>query len=199
MDNLPTLNALIEHLKRLPSVGQKSAERMAQALLTFDDKTLKEFGTSISELREKVHLCKNCGLYTENELCSFCLDPKRNNSVLIVVSYPKDVLGFSKLEDYHGRFHILGGVISPSSNKGIELLAISELEKRIVRDKVEEIILATNPTVEGELTALFVSKKLAGLPIKITRLAYGLPMGGQVDYADAMTLFKALEGRKDLK
>lgn len=199
MDNLPTLNALIEHLKRLPSVGQKSAERMAQALLTFDDKTLKEFGASISELREKVHLCKNCGLYTENELCSFCLDPKRNNSVLIVVSYPKDVLGFSKLEDYHGRFHILGGVISPSSNKGIELLAISELEKRIARDKVEEIILATNPTVEGELTALFVSKKLAGLPIKITRLAYGLPMGGQVDYADAMTLFKALEGRKDLK
>ncbi|MGI6735441.1 MAG: recombination mediator RecR [Bacilli bacterium] len=199
MDNLPTLNALIEHLKRLPSVGQKSAERMAQALLTFDDKTLKEFGASISELREKVHLCKNCGLYTENELCSFCLDPKRNNSVLIVVSYPKDVLGFSKLEDYHGRFHILGGVISPSSNKGIELLAISELEKRIARDKVEEIILATNPTVEGELTALFVSRKLAELPIKITRLAYGLPMGGQVDYADAMTLFKALEGRKDLK
>lgn len=199
MDNLPTLNALIEHLKRLPSVGQKSAERMAQALLTFDDKTLKEFGASISELREKVHLCKNCGLYTENELCSFCLDPKRNNSVLIVVSYPKDVLGFSKLEDYRGRFHILGGVISPSSNKGIELLTISKLEKRIVRDKVEEIILATNPTVEGELTALFVSRKLAELPIKITRLAYGLPMGGQVDYADAMTLFKALEGRKDLK
>ena len=108
-------------------------------------------------------------------------------------------MGFSKLEDYHGRFHILGGVISPSSNKSVELLSIPELEKRIVRDNVEEIILATNPTVEGELTALFVSKKLADLPVKITRLAYGLPMGGQVDYADAMTLFKALEGRKDLK
>lgn len=199
MDDLPTLNALIEHLKRLPSVGQKSAERMAQAFLTFDDETLKDFGTVITKLKEKVHLCPNCGLYTEAELCSFCVDPNRNNKTLIVVSYPKDVLGFSKLEDYHGRFHILGGVISPSSNKSVELLSIPELEKRIVRDNVEEIILATNPTVEGELTALFVSKKLADLPVKITRLAYGLPMGGQVDYADAMTLFKALEGRKDLK
>lgn len=199
MDDLPTLNALIEHLKRLPSVGQKSAERMAQAFLTFDDETLKDFGTVITKLKEKVHLCPNCGLYTEAELCSFCVDPNRNNKTLIVVSYAKDVLGFSKLEDYHGRFHILGGVISPSSNKGVELLSIPELEKRIVRDNVEEIILATNPTVEGELTALFVSKKLADLPVKITRLAYGLPMGGQVDYADAMTLFKALEGRKDLK
>lgn len=199
MDDLPTLNALIEHLKRLPSVGQKSAERMAQAFLTFDDETLKDFGTVITKLKEKVHLCPNCGLYTEAELCSFCVDPNRNNKTLIVVSYPKDVWGFSKLEDYHGRFHILGGVISPSSNKGVELLSIPELEKRIVRDNVEEIILATNPTVEGELTALFVSKKLADLPVKITRLAYGLPMGGQVDYADAMTLFKALEGRKDLK
>ncbi len=199
MNDLPTLNALIEHLKRLPSVGQKSAERMAQALLTFDDETLKDFGTVISELRKKVHLCSNCGLYTEGELCSFCLDPERNDKTLIVVSYPKDVLGFSKLEDYHGRFHILGGVISPSSNKGIDTLSIPKLEERIISNKVEEIILATNPTVEGELTALFVSKKLAELPVKITRLAYGLPMGGQVDYADAMTLFKALEGRKDLK
>ena len=138
-------------------------------------------------------------VFTQKRNYVLCVDPNRNNKTLIVVSYPKDVLGFSKLEDYRGRFHILGGVISPSSNKGVELLSIPELEKRIVRDKVEEIILATNPTVEGELTALFVSKKLADLPVKITRLAYGLPMGGQVDYADAMTLFKALEGRKDLK
>lgn len=199
MDTLPSLNALIEHLKRLPSVGQKSAERMAQALLTFDEETLLEMGKALSELKSKIHLCPKCGLYTEKELCSYCLDPLRNSETLIVVSYPKDVQGFAKLEDYHGRFHILGGVISPSQNKGLEDIDFEKLIKRIKDEEVKEIILATNPTVEGELTALFVSKKLSELPLKITRLAYGLPMGAQVDYADALTLFKALEGRKDLK
>lgn len=199
MDNLPTLNALIEHLKRLPSVGQKSAERMAQALLTFDEATLHEMGTALIELHSKVHLCTNCGLYTEKELCSYCSDPNRESKTLIVVSYPKDIQGFAKLDDYHGRFHILWGVLSPSQNKGTDSLDLVKLEHRIKEEKVEEIILATNPTVEGELTALFISKKLSALPIKITRLAYGLPMGGQVDYADALTLFKAIEGRKDIK
>lgn len=199
MDNLPSLNALIEHLKRLPSVGQKSAERMAQALLTFDEATLNEMGRAFIELKDKIHLCPNCGLYTEKELCSYCLDPNRNSETLIIVSYPKDVQGFAKLEDYHGRFHILGGVISPSQNKGIEDIDFDKLINRIRVEEVKEVILATNPTVEGELTALFVSKRLKDLPLKVTRLAYGLPMGAQVDYADALTLFKALEGRKDLK
>ncbi len=199
MDNLPHLDALIEHLKRLPSVGQKSAERMAQALLTFNDETLKSLGIAISEIREHIHLCPRCGDYCEGELCSFCSDTTRNSDTLIVVSYPKDILGFSKLDDYRGRFHVLGGVISPSQNKGADTLDLDRLENRIRNEKVEEIILATNPNIEGELTALFVSKKLSHLNVKITRLAYGLPMGGQIDYADALTLFKALEGRKDLK
>lgn len=199
MNDLPTLVTLIEHLKRLPSVGQKSAERMAQALLTFDEKTLHEMGQSISELKNHIHLCKQCGLYTEDELCAYCKDESRTSKTLIVVSYPKDVQGFSKLEDFHGRFHILGGVLSPSQNKGAETLHLEKLEGRIKNEGVEEIVLATNPTVEGELTALFISKKFEDLPVKITRLAYGLPMGGQVDYADALTLYKALEGRKDLK
>lgn len=199
MDNLPTLNELVEHLKRLPSVGQKSAERMAQALLTFDQETLEEMGKALIELKDKIHLCPNCGLYTEKELCSYCEDPNRTSDILIVVSYPKDVQGFSKLEDFHGRFHILGGVISPSQNKGVDAIDLDKLTNRIKKENVQEIILATNPTVEGELTAVFVSKKFEDLPIKVTRLAYGLPMGGQVDYADALTLFKAIEGRKNLK
>ena len=198
MDNLPSLNALIEHLKRLPSVGQKSAERMVQALLTFDPATLKDMGEAIGELRSKVHLCKNCGLYTEKDLCSYCEDKSRNSKTLIVVSFPKDIQGFTKLEDFHGRFHILGGVLSPSQNQGSDKLDLVKLENGVESEGGEELILATNPTGEGELTALFVSKKLSKLPIKITRLAYGLPMGGQVDYADALTLFKALEGRKDI-
>lgn len=199
MDNLPTLNELVEHLKRLPSVGQKSAERMAQALLTFDQETLEEMGKALIELKDKIHLCPNCGLYTEKALCSYCEDSNRTSDILIVVSYPKDVQGFSKLEDFHGRFHILGGVISPSQNKGVDAIDLDKLTKRIKSENVQEIILATNPTVEGELTAVFVSKKFEDLPIKVTRLAYGLPMGGQVDYADALTLFKAIEGRKNLK
>ena len=199
MDDLPTLNALIEYLKRLPSVGQKSAERMAQALLTFDKETLEAMGKAFIELQDKIHLCKNCGLYTEKELCSYCEDPLRNSETLIVVSYPKDVQGFSKLDEYNGRFHILGGVLSPSQNKGVGDLDLDKLINRIKSENVQEVILATNPTVEGELTALYVSKKLSDLPIKITRLAYGLPMGGQVDYADALTLFRALEGRRDIK
>ncbi len=199
MENLPHLDALIEHLKRLPSVGQKSAERMAQALLTFNPETLQAIGKAISEIHEHIHFCPKCGDYTEGELCSFCSDKDRNSDTLIVVSYPKDIQGFSKLDDYTGRFHVLGGVISPSLNKGSEALDLDKLESRIKNEKVQEIILATNPNIEGELTALFVSKKLSHLGIKITRLAYGLPMGGQIDYADALTLFKALEGRKDLK
>ncbi len=199
MDNLPHLDALIEHLKRLPSVGQKSAERMAQALLTFDEETLKSLGAAISEIHSHIHFCKECGDYTEGELCANCSDTTRNSDTLIVVSYPKDIQGFSKLDDYKGRFHVLGGVISPSQNKGPESLSLNKLESRITRDGVKEIILATNPNPEGELTALFISKKLSHLNIIITRLAYGLPMGGLLDYADALTLFKALEGRKDLK
>lgn len=199
MDNLPSLNALIEHLKRLPSVGQKSAERMAQALLTFDEETLSDMGKTISELKSRVHLCARCGLYTEKELCSYCEDTNRHSKTLIVVSYPKDIQGFIRLDDYKGRFHILGGVLSPSQNKGVDTINVSKLEKRIKEEGVEELILATNPTVEGELTALFIAKKLSNSPVKVTRLAYGLPMGGQVDYADALTLFKAIEGRKELK
>lgn len=199
MDHLPSLSALIEHLKRLPSVGQKSAERMAQALLSFDEETLQEMGESIASLKKHIHLCPVCGLYTEKDLCAYCQDETRTSETLIVVSYPKDIQGFSKLEDFHGRFHILGGVLSPAHNKGSDTLDLLKLENRIKNEDVKEIILATNPTVEGELTALYISKKLSDVPVKITRLAYGLPMGGQVDYADALTLYKALEGRKDLK
>lgn len=199
MDDLKALTALIEHLKRLPGVGQKSAERIAQSLLSFEQEVLQDFGQSISELRNKIHFCPTCGYYTENDLCTFCRDNERNSQTLIVVSYPKDIQGFLKLDQFNGRFHILGGLISPSQNKGADALSIDKLEARIKSEGVNELIIATNPTVEGELTALFLSKKMANAGVKITRLAYGLPMGGQVDYADALTLLKAIEGRKDLK
>lgn len=199
MYELETLDKLIEHLKRLPGVGQKTAERMAYAFLTMDKEVLSDFGLTISELRDKIHSCRNCGLYTESDLCHFCSDKARNSDTLIVVGYAKDVYGFVKLENYTGRFHILGNVLSPSQNLHSTNLDLTKLVKRIEDENVKELVIATNPNVEGELTALYIARKLSDLPIAITRLGYGLPMGGQVDYVDTMTLFKALEGRKTIK
>lgn len=199
MYELEALDKLIEHLKRLPGVGQKTAERMAYAFLTMDKEVLSDFGNAISELSDKIHLCRNCGLYTESDLCHFCSDKTRDSNTLIVVGYAKDVHGFVKLENYTGRFHILGTVLRPSQDLHGSNLDLTKLIKRIEDENVQELVIATNPTVEGELTALYVARKLSDLPIKITRLGYGLPMGGQVDYVDTMTLSKALEGRKTIK
>lgn len=196
MSSLPSLDALVEHLKRLPGVGQKSAERMAQALLTFDKQTLSEISSAISELPLKIKNCSICGVYAEGDICEYCKDPTRTSETLIVVSYPKDIYGFAKLQNYTGRFFVLGGELSPSRNKGVDTLALTKLEELITTKSVKEIILATNPSVEGEFTALYVSKRLSNIDVKVTRLGYGLPMGGQVDYADALTLLKAVEGRK---
>lgn len=199
MYELATLDKLIEHLKRLPGVGQKTAERMAYAFLNMEHDVLEEFGLTISKLRDNIKTCEKCGLYTEKELCAFCADTTRTSDTLIVVSYAKDIQGFIKLEDFKGRFHILNGVLSPAQNLDSAKLDLDKLEKRIVSENVKELIIATNPNVEGELTALYIARKLSELPIEITRLGYGLPMGGQVDYVDTMTLFKALEGRRNIK
>lgn len=199
MYELESLDKLIEHLKRLPGVGQKTAERMAYAFLNMEHDILEDFGLTISSLRDNIHMCEKCGLYTEKELCVFCADSLRTSDTLIVVSYAKDIQGFIKLENFHGRFHILNGVLSPSQNLDSAKLDLNKLEKRIIDENVKELIIATNPNVEGELTALYIARKFSDLPLEITRLGYGLPMGGQVDYIDTMTLFKALEGRKNIK
>lgn len=199
MYELATLDKLIEHLKRLPGVGQKTAERMAYAFLNMELDVLEDFGITISKLRDNIKTCEKCGLYTEKELCSFCADSARTSDTLIVVSYAKDIQGFIKLEDFNGRFHILNGVLSPSQNLDSAKLDLDKLEKRIASENVKELIIATNPNVEGELTALYIARKLSNQPIEITRLGYGLPMGGQVDYVDTVTLFKALEGRRNIK
>ncbi|HZJ89763.1 MAG TPA: recombination mediator RecR [Bacilli bacterium] len=199
MYELATLDKLIEHLKRLPGVGQKTAERMAYAFLNMEHDVLEDFGITISKLRDNIKTCEKCGLYTEKELCSFCADKTRTSDTLIIVSYAKDIQGFIKLEDFNGRFHILNGVLSPAQNLDSAKLDLGKLEKRIASENVKELIIATNPNVEGELTALYIARKLSDTPVEITRLGYGLPMGGQVDYVDTMTLFKALEGRRNIK
>lgn len=192
---LKTLNRLVESFRKLPSVGLKSAERMAYAVLEMKAEDVDEFAFALTNVKSKIHQCPECGIYTEDAICEICSDDERSHETLIVVSYQKDVYAFEKLERFKGRYHVLNGVLSAVNGIGIEDLTIDSLMKRIVDEKIKEVILATNPTLEGETTALFIAKMLGKTPVKITRLAYGLPMGGHLDYADSMTLNKALDGR----
>ena len=198
MDNLKALVRLQESLAKLPSIGKKSAERMAFAMLEMDDEDLNEFADAIKELKSKIHFCPVCGNITEDEKCFVCNDDSRDRGTILVVSSPKDVIAFENAEGYHGLYHVLGGTISISKGKGIEDLNIASLIKRVETENIKEIIIATNPTVDGETTALYLAKLLENKGVNVTRLAYGLPMGGNLDYADALTLAKAIEGRRKI-
>ena len=198
MEKLKSLTRLEESLAKLPSVGKRSAERMAFAMLEMDEEDLNEFSDAIKELKSKIHLCPICGNITEEETCEICQDESRDRTTILVVSSPKDVLAFEKAEEYKGLYHVLGGTISLSKGKGVDDLNIQSLLDRIDQGGINEVIIATNPTVDGETTALYLAKLLENKNVNITRLAYGLPMGGNLDYADALTLAKAIEGRRKI-
>ena len=196
--DLKALVRLQESLAKLPSIGKKSAERMAFAMLEMEDEDLNEFADAIKELKTKIHLCSICGNITEDDECYICKDESRDRETILVVSSPKDVIAFENAEGYHGLYHVLGGTISISKGKRIEDLNIASLIKRVEEGNIKEIIIATNPTVDGETTALYLAKLLENKGANVTRLAYGLPMGGNLDYADALTLAKAIEGRRKI-
>ena len=198
MKTLKSLERLQESLAKLPSVGKRSAERMAFAMLEMDDEDLNEFADAIKDLKNKIHFCKICGNITEDDVCEVCSDDQRDRTTLMVVSTPKDVIAFENTDGYKGLYHVLGGTISLSKGKGIEDLNISSLLNRVDEGIIKEIIIATNPTVDGETTALYLAKLLKDRDVNVTRLAYGLPMGGHLDYADALTLEKAIEGRRKI-
>ena len=189
---------LQESLAKLPSIGKKSAERMAFAMLEMEDEDLNEFSDAIRDLKTKIHQCPICGNITEEDECYICKDDSRDRETILVVSSPKDVIAFENADGYHGLYHVLGGTISISKGKGIEDLNIASLLKRLESDNIKEVIIATNPTVDGETTALYLAKLLENNGVNVTRLAYGLPMGGNLDYADALTLAKAIEGRRKI-
>jgi len=197
--DLKTLNRLIDSFRRLPSVGLKSAERMAYAVLEMKPENVEEFALALADVKVKIHKCPKCGIYTEDEVCEICSDKERSHDTLIVVSYQKDVYAFEKIERFKGVYHVLNGALSAVNGVGIEDLSIDSLIKRVTEEEIKEVILATNPTIDGETTALFIAKMLCKFPVKITRLAYGMPMGGHLDYTDSMTLNKALEGRTKIK
>jgi recombination protein RecR len=198
MEKLKALTRLEESLNKLPAVGKKSAERIAFAMLNMEEEDLKEFALAISSLKENVKSCSICGALSEEDICPICKDKYRDRTTLLVVSSQKDVFSFEKTEAYHGLYHVLGGTINLSKGNNIDSLAIPQLLERVNEGEIKEIIIATNPTVEGETTALYLAKLIAKYPINVTRLAYGLPMGANLDYTDSLTLNKAIEGRRKI-
>ena len=198
MEKLKALIRLEESLAKLPSVGRRSAERMAYAMLNMEDDDLAEFSDAIKSLKQSIHVCPICGFLTDEENCVICNDKDRDQDTLMIVSYPKDVIAFENAESYHGLYHVLNGVISLSKGGTIEDLNINSLMERIEKNNFKEVIIATNPTIEGETTALYIAKLISDKVPTVTRLAYGLQMGGNLDYTDSLTLSKAVEGRRKL-
>lgn len=192
-----SIKNLIDHFASLPGIGPKSAERLTFYLLRLKQNDLSSFANSIRGLKEKIKFCSICTNFAETDPCHVCIDEKRNKKIICVVAEPLNVYAFEKTSKYNGLYHVLHGYISPIDGIGPEDLTIDKLLKRISKEKPEEIILATNPTLEGEATSMYISKLISPLKIKITRIARGLPMGGDVEYADEVTLSKALEGRRD--
>lgn len=196
--HIAPLARLVEQFERLPGIGYKSAQRLAYYVLGLSDEDVKQLSDSILEAHDKIHTCRVCCNLTDQELCSICRNDSRDHSTICVVENPRDVVAMERTRDYGGTYHVLHGVISPLNGVGPDQLHIKELLDRVGGGKIEEVIMATNPTVEGEATAMYVSRLLKPLGVRVTRLAYGIPVGGDLEYADEVTLSRALEGRSEL-
>ena len=194
-DYITPLQRLIEQFRKLPGIGNKTAVRMAFAVLAFPKEEIEAFSDALLAVRDGVHTCRICCNLTEGDICEYCADERRDRSVICVVEDARDIMAIDRVRDYKGLYHVLGGVLSPMNGIGPEHLHIRELIDRLSDDTVKEVIVATNPSVEGEATAMYLARLLRPLSIKVTRLAYGIPAGGELEYADEFTLRRALEGR----
>ena len=190
-----SLEKLIEEFRKMPSVGVKSAERMAYYILGLDDEGTNSLIKAINDAHTNIHTCNVCCNLTEGEKCTICSNPKRDSSVICVVENPRDVTAFERTHEYKGTYHVLHGVISPMNSIGPDNIRIKELIQRLADDTVNEVIMATNPTAEGEATAMYIARLLKPMGIKVSRLAYGIPVGSDLEYADEVTLSRALQGR----
>lgn len=196
--NVAPLSRLIEHFERLPGIGRKTAQRLAYYVLKMPDEQAEDFSKAIISAKNDIHYCKQCCNFTDKELCPICSDKNRDNSVICVVESPRDVVAFERTKEFNGVYHILHGTISPLNGVGPEQICIKELLNRLKDNSVKEVIMAANPTVEGEATAIYISKLVHPFGVKVTRLAYGVPVGATLEYADEVTLSRALEGRSEI-
>ena len=192
------LERLTEQFARLPGIGGKTAQRLAFHVLSLPQEEAKEFAQAILDARRTVRTCKVCQNLTDQEVCPICGNPERDQGLICVVAEPKDVIAMERSREYHGVYHVLHGVISPLNHVGPDDLRIRELLDRVAQGGVREVIMATNPDTEGEATAMYLSRLLRPLEVKVTRLAYGIPVGSQLEYADEVTLLRALEGRREI-
>ena len=194
----PPLQRLIDELARLPGIGRKSAQRLAFHLLAVEEEDARRLARAIVEMREQVRLCRRCFNVTDGDECSICLDLRRDPGVICVVERAQDIVVVERSREFRGRYHVLGGAISPIEGIGPERLRFGELLARVHGESITEVIIATNPTVEGDTTALYLARVLKPEGVRVTRLASGLPVGGDLDYADELTLGRALVGRQEM-
>ena len=195
----PALENLVEHFAKLPGIGRKTAQRLAFYVLSLPQEEADAFAQSITQAKTAIHCCPVCQNLTEGEgPCAVCASPKRDHGVICVVADPKDVVAMERSREYHGLYHVLHGVISPMNHVGPDDLHIRELVERVAAGGVREVIMATNPDTEGEATAMYLSRLLKPFQVRVTRLAYGIPVGSHLEYADDATLMRALEGRREM-
>lgn len=192
------LDRLTEHFAKLPGIGSKTAQRLAFYVLSLPQEEAQEFADAIVGAKREVRLCPVCQNLTDRDICAICDDPQRDHSVICVVAEPKDVIAMERAREYNGVYHVLHGVISPLNHLGPDNIRVRELLDRVSDGSVQEVIMATNPDTEGEATAMYISRLLKPLEVKVTRLAYGIPVGSQLEYADEITLLRALEGRREI-
>lgn len=193
------LNKLINELSKLPGIGGKTAQRLAFHILSLSDREAEELAQAIVSAKKNLRYCSECGNLTDQEKCLICSDPARDRSVICVVETPQDVMAMERIREYKGLYHVLHGAISPAEGIGPNDINLKSLITRLqASDEVKEIIIATNPNIEGEATAMYISRLLKPAGIKVTRIAHGIPVGGDLEYADEVTLLKAIEGRREL-
>jgi len=192
------LAKLVGELEKLPGIGPRSAQRLAFHILRSPEEEARRLAEAITDVKSRISLCPVCYNFTDREICDICRDPKRDRSMLCVVAEPRDLVAMEKTNEYKGLYHVLGGVISPMDGIGPEMLKVRELTARLSEDGVKEVILATNPTIEGDTTAMYLAGLLKPFGVKVTRIAHGMPVGGDLDYADQATLIQALEWRREM-
>ncbi len=198
MAEIEAIARLVNQLSKLPGVGRKTAQRLAYHILSLPEEQVRELAVAIFNGKKQIHFCPICGNYTDADPCAICADASRRRDIVCVVRDPRDVNAMERMREYHGLYHVLHGVISPMDGVGPDDIRIRELMSRLAGGEIQEVVLATNPDVEGEATAAYISRLIKPMGVKVTRIAHGVPIGGELEYTDEVTLLRAFEGRTEL-